>query len=160
MNWKQREDKKIILDAMRKTDISHLKDRLVNTLSGGEKQRVIIARALAQQAATILLDEPIASLDICHQIETLQLIQSLTQSGKLAITALHDLNLAARYCDRLILIGETATGRAKTIIGDGSPEQVLNRENLARCFSISADISKVENRISLSNIRPLVNGEW
>ena len=102
-----------------------------------------------------LLDEPIASLDICHQIETLQLIQSLTRSGKLAITALHDLNLAARYCDRLILIGETATGSAKTIIADGSPEEVLNRENLASCFAISADISKAENKISLSNIMPL-----
>ena len=146
-------DKKIIHEAMHKTDISHLKNRLVNTLSGGEKQRVIIARALAQQAATILLDEPIASLDICHQIETLQLIQSLTQSGKLAITALHDLNLAARYCDRLILIGQTQTGTA--IIADGLPEEVLNKENLANCFAIEADIIKTKNKINLVNITPI-----
>lgn len=148
-------DKKLIREAMHKTDIGHLKERLVNTLSGGEKQRVIIARALAQQAATILLDEPIASLDICHQIETLQLIQSLTQSGKLAITALHDLNLAARYCDRLILIGETATDAATTIIADGPPEQVLTTENLANCFAIKADIIKTKNKISLANITPV-----
>ena len=148
-------DKKLIQEAMHKTDIGHLKDRLVNTLSGGEKQRVIIARALAQQAATILLDEPIASLDICHQIETLQLIQSLTQSGKLAITAIHDLNLAASYCDRLILIGQTQTDTAKIIIADGSPEQVLTVDNLANCFSIKADIIKTKNKINLANITPI-----
>ncbi len=148
-------DKKIIEQAMLKTDIAHLKERMVNTLSGGEKQRVIIARALAQQAPTILLDEPIASLDICHQIETLQLIQSLSKSGKLALTALHDLNLAASYCDRLILIGQTHAGSVKTIIADGSPEQVLTRENLANCFSIEADIIKTNDKISLANIKPI-----
>lgn len=150
-------DKQLVHEAMQKTDIGHLQDRFVNTLSGGEKQRVIIARALAQQAATILLDEPIASLDICHQIETLQLIQSLTRSGKLAITALHDLNLAADYCDRLILMGESPTDAAKTIIADGSPEQVLSAENLANCFSIKADIIKTKNSIRLANIRPIKN---
>jgi len=149
------EDKRLIQDAMHKTDISHLQDRPVNTLSGGEKQRVIIARALAQQAATILLDEPIASLDICHQIETLQLIKSLTASGKLAITALHDLNLAASYCDRLILIGQMPGSSAKTIIADGLPEQVLNTENLANCFSIKADIINHHGKINLTNITPI-----
>ena len=151
------EDKKIIQDAMHKTDILDLKDRWVNTLSGGEKQRVIIARALAQQAQTILLDEPIASLDICHQIETLELIKKLTQTGKLAITALHDLNLAARYCDRLILIGKTSDNHQKRIIADGTPEQVLNSINLANCFSIKADINNIENRISLTNITAIKN---
>lgn len=155
-------DNLLIEQAMRKTDVLHLKNRQVNTLSGGEKQRVIIARSLAQQAATILLDEPIASLDICHQIETLQLIQSLTQSGKLAITAIHDLNLAARYCDRLILLGETkgntesaALSAGRTIIADGTPEQVLTPENLATCFSIEADIVKRDDKISLANITPI-----
>jgi len=139
---------------MVKTDIIHLQDRAVNTLSGGEKQRVIIARALAQQASTLLLDEPIASLDICHQIETLELIQTLTQSGKLAITALHDLNLAASYCDRLILLGKTADN-STTIIADGSPEQVLTADNLANCFSIGADIMKVDGKVNLTNIKAL-----
>jgi iron complex transport system ATP-binding protein len=151
------EDKKIIQDAMNKTDILDLKDRWVNTLSGGEKQRVIIARALAQQAQTILLDEPIASLDICHQIETLELIKRLTETGKLAITALHDLNLAARYCDRLILIGKTTDNHQKRIIADGTPEQVLSSTNLANCFSIKADINNIENKISLTNVTALKN---
>ena len=153
--FETKEDKQIITEAMDKTDISHLKDRLVNTLSGGEKQRVIIARALAQQANTILLDEPIASLDICHQIETLQLIKSLTQTGKLAITALHDLNLAANYCDRLIIIGQTCNNSARTIVANGSPEETLNKENLAKFFSIEADIINTKNKINLMNIKPI-----
>jgi len=156
------EDTRLIQEAMLKTDITHLRDRSVTTLSGGEKQRVIIARALAQQAPGILLDEPIASLDICHQIETLQLIQSLTQSGKLAITALHDLNLAASYCDRLILLGEaefnkgsTQAYSGRTIIADGTPEEVLNQKNLATYFSINADIITTNDKISLANISPV-----
>ena len=147
-------DKKLIDEAMKLTDISHLQQRTVNTLSGGEKQRVIIARALAQQSPTILLDEPIASLDICHQLETLQLIQSLTQTGKTAITALHDLNLAARYCDRLILIGKKQDG-STTIIRDGTPEQVLTADNLKDYFSIEADITLQDNKVNLTNILPV-----
>jgi len=147
-------DKQLITEAMQLTDITHLQSRAVNTLSGGEKQRVIIARALVQQSPTILLDEPIASLDICHQLETLQLIQSLTRSGKTAITALHDLNLAARYCDRLLLIGKLDNG-ATSIISDGTPEQVLTADNLRQYFSISADISREQGRVSINNILPI-----
>lgn len=147
------EDKKLIEQAMQQTDITHLQERHVNTLSGGEKQRVIIARSLAQQSPTILLDEPIASLDICHQLTTLQLIQSLTQSGKIAIAALHDLNLAARYCDRLLLIGKREDG-ITSIICDGSPEKVLTADNLEKYFSIEADIIIKNGNIQLDNISP------
>lgn len=148
------QDKKLIDEAMLLTDIFHLQNRSVNTLSGGEKQRVIIARAIAQQSPTILLDEPIANLDICHQLETLQLIQSLTEAGKTAITALHDLNLAARYCDRLLLIGKHQNGTT-FILTDGTPEQVLTRENLQQQFSIEADITKQNGKVILSNINPV-----
>lgn len=147
-------DKSIITQSLKKTDISHLQNRLVNTLSGGERQRVLIARAIAQQTPTILFDEPIASLDICHQIETLQLIRSLSQVGKLTITALHNLNLAAHYCSRLILIG-TKENRIKKIIADGTPEQVLTARNLAQQFSITADICKTKQGVSLNNIHPI-----
>lgn len=148
-------DLSLIESAMHKTDIIHLKERIVNTLSGGEKQRVIIARALAQQSLTILLDEPIASLDICHQLETLQLIQSLTQSGQLAISALHDLNLAARFCQRLILLGPSKNNDTTTVVADGTPEEVLTNENLKRCFSIQADIIKNDKTLYLANISPI-----
>lgn len=132
-------DKKIVEQALVLTDIIHLQQRKVNQLSGGEKQRVIIARALAQESQCILLDEPIASLDICHQFETLDLIQSLTEQGKLAITAIHDLNLAARYCSRLILLGKDEQGKV-CIAGDGTPREVLTKKNLKQCFNIEADI--------------------
>ncbi|MDA7746820.1 ABC transporter ATP-binding protein [Psychromonas sp.] len=147
-------DKEIANQAIQTTDIAHLQQRKVNQLSGGEKQRVIIARALAQQCECILLDEPIASLDICHQFETLDLIKTLTQQGKLAITAIHDLNLAARYCSRLILLGKDNQGKI-CIVGDGSPEQVLNKQNLKDCFNIEADIIIQGQYIQLDNIKPI-----
>jgi len=148
-------DQTIVKEVLNTTDIAHLKDRKVNQLSGGEKQRVIIARALAQQCECILLDEPIASLDICHQFETLDLIQSLTQQGKLAITAIHDLNLAARYCSRLILLGKDPQGDI-CIVADGSPAHVLNQKNLKDCFNIRADIIPQQQSIQLHNITPIV----
>ncbi|KPU83731.1 cobalamin ABC transporter ATPase [Psychromonas sp. PRT-SC03] len=141
--------------AMQQTDIAHLQTRAVNTLSGGEKQRVIIARALAQQADIILFDEPIANLDICHQIETLRLIKTLTVQGKLAICALHDLNFAAKYCDRLILIGKNKGDTQQTIIADGAPQQVLSKTNLAQQFSITADRTTIDNKLFLSNMSPI-----
>ncbi|AGH80266.1 ABC transporter for cobalamin/Fe3+-siderophores ATP-binding protein [Psychromonas sp. CNPT3] len=148
-------DKEQIALAMQQTDITHLQSRLVNTLSGGEKQRVIIARALAQQADIILFDEPIANLDICHQIETLRLIKTLTTQGKLAICALHDLNFASKYCDRLILIGKHKEGSQACVIADGKPEQVLTDENLAQQFSITADRTTIDNKLFLSNMSPI-----
>ena len=151
------QDRKIVKKAMHTTDISHLMARKVNQLSGGEKQRVIIARALAQQSLSILLDEPIASLDISHQFETLDLIQSLTEKGKLAITAIHDLNLAAHYCSRLILLGKNSRGEV-SIVSNGSPKEVLNKQNLKTHFNIEADIIEVdiinETNIEYSNINP------
>jgi iron complex transport system ATP-binding protein len=151
------QDKALIDDALDKTHLHHIKNRTVNTLSGGERQRVIIARALAQQSDTILLDEPIASLDICHQIETLELIKSLTQSGKLAITALHDLNFAAQYCDRILLIGNHPNNAGQTLVADGSPKAVLTPDNLSTYFSIYANLTKVNNKIQLNDIAPVRN---
>lgn len=153
-------DKEIVAQALQTTDIKHLQHRKVNQLSGGEKQRVIIARALAQQCECLLLDEPIASLDICHQLETLNLIRSLTQHGKLAITAIHDLNLAAAYCSRLILIDKNQKGDI-CIVADGTPQQVLTPQNLKQCFNIKADIVthnsqlQLQLQLQLTNISPL-----
>lgn len=86
------------------TDTDWLADRGINTLSGGERQRVLIARALAQEPRLLLLDEPTANLDIQHQLQIMELIRRLVAGGLSALAAMHDLNMASAYCDRLYLM--------------------------------------------------------
>lgn len=128
-------DLKIARKAMEITDVIDLADRSMTELSGGEKQRVIIARALAQQPKILLLDEPTLHLDVNHQIEILELARDLVKSQMLtAVIVSHDLNLAARYCDKLILLEK---GK---VIAAGNVQQVLTRENMAQVFRIEAAI--------------------
>ncbi|MFJ9623221.1 ABC transporter ATP-binding protein [Streptomyces sp. NPDC101181] len=108
---------------------AHLSERGFLTLSGGEKQRVLIARALAQQPRVLALDEPTNHLDIAHQLEILALVRA---SGLTVLTALHDLNLAARHCDLVHVIDG---GR---IVASGTPHEVLTTELLADVFGVRA----------------------
>jgi iron complex transport system ATP-binding protein len=129
------EDLDIADEAMRSTNTHHLSERLVTNLSGGEKQRVIIARALAQEPKVLLLDEPTSHLDIRHQLEVLNLIKDLnTERGLTVMAVFHDLNLASRYCDRLLLMHD---GR---IMADGPPKEVLTRGNIAKGFEVTVSI--------------------
>lgn len=105
--------------ALEETGIAHLSDRSIRTLSGGEWQRVLIARALAQDTRVLLLDEPTSHLDLSHQSEILSLMHSLSRSGSTIIGVFHDLNLAALYCDRLIMINEGH------LVAEGTPADVL-----------------------------------
>ncbi len=126
-------DLEIARKAMEATDVIDFADRSMTELSGGEKQRVIIARALAQQPKILLLDEPTLHLDVNHQIEILELVKGLVKSQMLtAVIVSHDLNLAARYCDKLILLEK---GK---VIAAGSVQQVLTSENMAQVFRINA----------------------
>lgn len=127
-------DRALIDLAMEKTDLLQMATRNVNQLSGGERQRVFIARSIAQEAPILLLDEPTANLDLCHQLEVLSLVKALTKDGQLAISAIHDVELASRFCDQLILIHEGE------IAAQGSPVEVLTRENLYQFFSIEAEV--------------------
>jgi iron complex transport system ATP-binding protein len=128
-------DRQIADAAMQTTDITHLADRLAFTLSGGEQQRMFIARALTQEPRLLLLDEPTSNLDIRHQIDVLTLARSLAhERGLGVIAAIHHLELAARFCDRLALM--TCGG----IVADGKPEQVLTPEYLSQAFQIQAQV--------------------
>jgi iron complex transport system ATP-binding protein len=132
----RRADRDVVDDALARTDVAHLADRPVSEVSGGERQRILLARALTQDTPVLLLDEPTASLDINHQINTLELVRALTREGKTVVAAIHDLNLAAHYCDELLLLGD---GRK---LAEGSPESVLTEENLETGFGTRAAVTR------------------
>ncbi|CAM5554325.1 MULTISPECIES: ABC transporter ATP-binding protein [Streptomyces] len=123
------EDRAVCAQAMDRTGVTHLADRGFLALSGGEKQRVLIARALAQQPRVLVLDEPTNHLDIAHQLDMLSLVRD---SGLTVLAALHDLNLAAAHCDVLYVI---AGGR---IAASGPPHDVLRPALLAEVFGVRA----------------------
>ncbi|MCK9632653.1 MAG: ABC transporter ATP-binding protein [Methanoregula sp.] len=109
---------------LEETGISHLQDRSIRALSGGEWQRVLIARALAQDTKVLLLDEPTSHLDLSHQSDVLSLMKDLAGAGSTIIGVFHDLNLAALYCDRLIMIKDGM------LVADGTPADVLTPEKI------------------------------
>ena len=130
-------DERIVRRCMRLTSVQHLANRSIMEVSGGELQRILIARALAQEARILLLDEPTSNLDINYQIEIMDLLRRLTSEGGITvICAMHDLNLAARYCDMLILLNN---GRIRAI---GKPEDVLTRDNIRETFGVEVLIKK------------------
>lgn len=121
-------DDKAVEEAIEQVDAGEFVDQSVTTLSGGERQRILLARALAQQTPVLLLDEPTASLDIHRQIQTLESVARLVEMGKTAMAAIHDLNLAARYCDVVCLL----TDGSVTAIGP--PAEVFTTSALADTF--------------------------
>ncbi len=125
------EDKQTITNALEKVELLSKSQNAFNTLSGGEKQRVMVARAIVQAPKVLILDEPTNHLDIQHQIEVLQLAKEMNITVLLSI---HDLNMAAAFCDRLILMKD---GR---IITSGPPDSVLTQQNLEYVFSIRAQV--------------------
>ncbi|MDR9831510.1 heme ABC transporter ATP-binding protein [Vibrio sp. FNV 38] len=130
---------KIATKNMQRTDVEHLADRLFPSLSGGEKQRVHLARVLTQieqndGQCALLLDEPTSALDLGHQHKTLQLAKRMAEQGAAVVAVIHDLNLAAQYGDRLIVLNEGQ------IAADGSPEQVLTSKLIESVYQWSVNI--------------------
>lgn len=128
-------DYEIVREAMEITNTWHLKDKYINQLSGGERQKVIIARALAQESSIILLDEPISNLDIQNQIEIMDTLKFLNRDVTI-ISVLHDLNLAAQYSDYILLL------KNGEIFSKGTPEKVLNVNNLKYVYDVNTYIIK------------------
>jgi len=129
------EDRRNVNKALDNTSLSGFAHRPVTELSGGERQRVLLARAFAQDTPLLLLDEPTASLDINHAINTLDLVRSVVDEGRAAVAAIHDLNLAARYCDRLVLLA------GGSVLEAGVPASVLTTETLEAAFDARAVVS-------------------
>jgi iron complex transport system ATP-binding protein len=121
-------DRDAVRAALERCDIAALADRSVDSLSGGEWKRVRIARALAQEPRALVLDEPTASLDVRHEMELLELVRELADSGLAALVITHHLNLAARFADRIILLDR---GR---VVVEGKPAEVLDETTLSRVF--------------------------
>lgn len=128
-------NKDLIDAALERTDVASLADRAIDEVSGGERQRVLIARALAQDTPALAVDEPTASLDINHQIRTLGLIEQLAAEGRAILAAIHDLTLAARFCDRLILLEGGA------VVADGPPATVLQSDLLSEIFDTQTAVT-------------------
>ncbi len=125
-------DRAAVTEAMQRTEIEHLAQRTVTELSGGERARVMMARALAVGAGGLLADEPLAALDPGHQIDMMVLLEREAKQGALVVVVLHDLTMAARHCGRLLLMNH---GK---LVADGPPELVMTSRNLSEVYGIKA----------------------
>lgn len=134
-----KEDTEAVEGMMKETDIFHLKSREYNTLSGGEKQRVHLSRVMAQLQndiahKLIFLDEPLNNLDIKHQYKALEIIRNFTQKGNSAIVVLHDLNLAAQFADKILLM------KSGKVSAYGTPQEVFTAENISHAYNFPCTI--------------------
>lgn len=142
------DDAAIVAKALGDVDMSAARNRAFATLSGGEKQRVLLARALAQQPDVLMLDEPTSFLDLHHQVELMRLIRSLKIT---TLATIHDLNLAAAYCDRVYVLADGE------IVAHGTPADVLTVDLLARVFRVETLIDRhpVTHRPRITLVHPL-----
>ena len=138
--WDRKEDIVAVSKAIELTDLKGFSNRRLTQLSSGEKQRAMIAKALAQEPKVLLIDEPTTHLDLKYQVEIMKLLRDLTKKeGITSIATIHDLNLAGRYCDRLVLLSK---GK---IVKIGSPEQVLTSSLIREVYGIDVVIKWEKN---------------
>ena len=135
-----RSDVAQVIAAMDAADVRHLATRRFTALSGGERARVSLARVLAQQAETVFLDEPTASLDLRHQEEVMRIARRLASEGRAVVVVLHDLSLACAYADRLVLV---AAGHVDCV---GPPHEIITAERVERVYGLAVDVHEVNGR--------------
>ncbi|GAB3016538.1 cobalamin/Fe3+-siderophore ABC transporter ATP-binding protein [Nocardioides flavus (ex Wang et al. 2016)] len=137
-----RRDRRVAADVIGRLGLDELADRPVTSLSGGEAQRAVVARALAQQTQVLLLDEPTSALDLGHQVDVLRLVDELRRQDDISvIAAMHDLGSAARYADRLQLLAAGSTDAV------GTPRQVLDPDVLSRVYRTSLDVHQLDGEL-------------
>jgi iron complex transport system ATP-binding protein len=125
-------DQAAVEQALEACDVAQFRNRPTNQLSGGERTRVLLARALASEPKILLADEPVAGLDPGHQLDVMEKLRDLAASGAGVVVVMHDLTLAARFCSRLALLHD------KRIFTEGTPAEVLSADILSRCYDIRA----------------------
>ena len=140
INWKAaKQDLEVVEKVVNYLKLQEFIEKDLNELSGGERQKVTIGRALVQEPEILLLDEPISALDIKYQLEVLNLLRNICKKeNKLIVMVMHDLELAARFSDKLILL------KAGQVYAKGTPEEVLTEENIEKVYDVAVDISKDE----------------
>lgn len=141
-------DLEVARTALERSGVREFEHRSIHELSGGERQRVVLARALAQETGILLLDEPAAFLDIRHAVEIYDLLKDLAHEGRSIVTVLHDLNLAALYCDRVVLL------KAGRLVQVGSPTAVITYATVTEVYGteVYVDINDVTGAV---NVLPL-----
>lgn len=136
-NWKNytETDKSIVDKILVDLDLGDIREKLYSKISGGERRRVSIARALAQQTEVLLMDEAFANLDVNHQLEIMQLLWEINREhNKLIILVSHNINLASEYCDRIIML------KKGEVIADGHPEQIVTAANIESLYNAKLEI--------------------
>jgi iron complex transport system ATP-binding protein len=151
LGWRSsEEDTEMVLETLQMLNIEDLAMRDINELSGGQQQKVFIARALTQEPDVLLLDEPTSNLDIRHQLEVMDIIKNIVREKQIsAIMAIHDLNLAARYTDRIIMMN------GGTIFAAGEPFSVLTTENIKQAYGVEVEVNDHGGRPYIVPIRPV-----
>jgi iron complex transport system ATP-binding protein len=135
VGWERREDLGVVEEAMAMADLTHLADRMVGTLSAGERQRVLLARALAQQPRVLLLDEPTAHLDLNHQLDLCRILMQVHERLHMTVVLVsHDINLASQYCDRVLVMKQ---GKLACI---GAPHEVIRAQVLRDVYGCSVQV--------------------
>lgn len=124
------EDERAVQQALQQTDSTHLQDRDAMTLSGGERARVLMARVLAAEPSLLLADEPVSSLDLGHQLQTMDVLRKFATGTQACIVVLHDLSLAARYCDRLYMLDNGV------LKAEGNAASVLNNDTIREVYGV------------------------
>ncbi|MEY8655886.1 ABC transporter ATP-binding protein [Brachybacterium paraconglomeratum] len=143
------EDRAKVEDAIARMGLGDLAERSMSELSGGQAQRALIARALAQDTRVLLLDEPTSALDLRYQIETLQLVRQITrEEGISALIAIHDLNHAARYCDQIVVL------HGGRLVADGSSAEALRVPVLRSVYEVDVEVDAREGAVE---VRPRVD---
>jgi len=129
VGWERQEDLAVAEDAMAQTDVRHLANRMIDTLSAGERQRVLLARALAQVPRVLMLDEPTAHLDLNHQLDVCRILKRIHAQFQMTVLLVsHDINLASQYCDRILVMKQGA------LVCIGSPQEVVHPQVLTEVY--------------------------